>query len=525
MQASALAIFMVIGVVIEMTALASVIPFLALISDPESITQNAVYLKITQILPQLNMNDRDVILIFFATASLASGLMRTALNWLTLKISFAIGTDVASYVYESILSRSYQWHTSQNTSEIIGGMDKINVLITGVITPIMQLSAAIAISSGIAISLLLINFESTTIAGITFTIIYVLIIMASKSRISENDAIISKNLTKKINALQEGLGGIRDIILTNTQKIYHDRFFKIEKELREAQVSNIFISTSPRYIVEAVGMAIIAGIAYAAIGNSNDATTAIPIIGALAVGAQKILPHMQTIYHTWASIRGNQIKMSDVLLLLDEPNKKKDLNKKFNYDTRLLNIEKKDNYAESKKAPLMQMRDMGFRYAANTKWVFRDINLEIYGGDKIGIIGPTGGGKSTFIDILMGLLRPSEGELFVNGYELYGKKLVDWQLAIAHVPQTIYLIDGTITENIAFGQSSDDIDLKRIEWVINLVLLEEFIHSLPDKYNTRVGERGVMLSGGQRQRIGIARALYRRSKIFVFDEATSALAR
>jgi len=235
---------------------------------------------------------------------------------------------------------------------------------------------------------------------------------------------------------------------------------------------------------------------------------AIPVLGTLALGAQKLLPILQTIYASWTSMQGDQASLRDALDLLDQPMPKYSLQASpdivsFKHDIVLDNI--------------------SFRYTSQAPWIFQDLNLRIHKGERIGFIGSTGCGKSTLLDIVMSLLQPIDGRLIIDNLPLGLKHQRAWQSHIAHVPQTIFLADATIAENIAFGVPKDEIDLDRVRDSAQKAQISVTIKSWDNQYDTKVGERGIRLSGGQRQRIGIARAFYKQADVIILDEATSAL--
>jgi ATP-binding cassette subfamily B protein len=311
-----------------------------------------------------------------------------------------------------------------------------------------------------------------------------------------------------VKALQEGLGGIRDVLLDGTQPVYCDIYRQADHPLRRAQGNNVFIGGSPRYIMEAVGMVLIAALAYALSRQVGGIATALPVLGALALGAQRLLPALQQIYGAWASIAGSHASLADTIELLDQ-----------SLPAELL---------QPAPAPLLIQQDIRFdavrfRYTSDSPLVLDGLNLTIPRGARVGFVGSTGSGKSTTLDLLMGLLMPTEGELLVDGQPISGIRVRAWQQTIAHVPQSIYLADSTLAENIAFGVPRNAIDLDRVQQAARQAQIADFIESSPEGYQAYVGERGIRLSGGQRQRIGIARALYKQASVLVFDEATSAL--
>jgi ABC-type multidrug transport system fused ATPase/permease subunit len=337
---------------------------------------------------------------------------------------------------------------------------------------------------------------------------YAAITWAFRRRLRLNSRRIASERTLLIKALQEGLGGIRDVLLDGTQPVYCDVYRQADVPLRRAQANIAVIGSGPRFIMEALGMVLIAVLAYGLRNRPGGMATALPVLGALALGAQRLMPALQQGYSAWTGILGSHGSLADALELLDQP-----------VPAELL---------QPAPDPLpfqdaIRFEGVRFRYASEGPWVLDDLNLTVRKGARVGFVGATGSGKSTALDLLMGLLTPTEGAVLVDGQPISGNRARAWQRTIAHVPQSIYLADTTIAENIAFGIPRDAIDLSRVKEAARQAHIADFIESRDEGYNAFVGERGVRLSGGQRQRIGIARALYKRASVLVFDEATSAL--
>jgi ATP-binding cassette subfamily B protein len=260
--------------------------------------------------------------------------------------------------------------------------------------------------------------------------------------------------------------------------------------------------------MEALGMVLIAALAYVLSQQVGGIATALPMLGAMALGAQRMLPAMQQGFSAWASIAGTHASLGDIIALLDQP-----------LPAELL---------QPAPAPLLFQKDIRFntvrfRYTVDGPWVLDGLSLVIPKGARVGFVGSTGSGKSTTLDLLMGLLSPTEGQFLVDGQSKSGNSLRAWQRSIAHVPQSIFLADASLAENIAFGVPPNTIDLDLVHQAACQAQIADFIESSPEGYQSNVGERGIRLSGGQRQRIGIARALYKQASVLVFDEATSAL--
>jgi ATP-binding cassette subfamily B protein len=308
--------------------------------------------------------------------------------------------------------------------------------------------------------------------------------------------------------LQEALGGIRDVLLDGTQQLYCNIYRQANQPLRRAQGNNAFIGGSPRFAVEALAIAVIAVLTYALSQRQGGITSALPTLGAIALGAQRLLPALQNCYAAWASIVGNQGSLSEMIDLLDQP--------------------VPEEMLQPPPAPLpfkqsIRLDAVSYRYEKEGVFVVSDLSITIPKGARVGFVGHTGSGKSTTLDLIMGLLTPTRGQILVDGRPIEGVNRRAWQRNIAHVPQSIFLADASLAENIAFGVPPEEFDMERVRQAARRAQIAEFIEGLPDGYQTRVGERGARLSGGQRQRIGIARALYKRASVLAFDEATSAL--
>lgn len=513
--------FLMLGAALaEMATLGAVVPFLALLADP-TVANNYPLLK--TVLTLFGAEDGNVLLsagILFCMITISAAMIRMFMMWSSMRFAYGLGADIGGEVYRRTLCQPYSWHVSQNSSQVLAGIDKVNSVVGEVLTPIMQGIVGFVMVIGILVMLLSIDWQTALIAGGGFTVMYGITTFVLRNKVKSNSQIISVNMSLRVQAVQEGLGGIRDVLLDGTQPIYQHRFARFDYAMRRAQSSNAVIGASPRYIIEAAGMVLIVALAYWLSPRQGGLTGAIPVLGALAIGAQKLLPQMQLVYASWSSINGSRNQLEDVLAFLINPmaSENRQAISVTDYKNKFLK-----DFACSKQAPLIALRNVSFRYKSNTPEVLDNINLEISQGSRVGFIGKTGSGKSTLIDLIMALLQPTSGQIEIGGIALNEHNCKSWQLRIAHVPQAIYLSDATMAENIAFGVPLEKIDLQRVKMVARKAQLSDFIESQPAQYQTYVGERGVRLSGGQRQRIGLARALYKKADILVLDEATSAL--
>lgn len=453
----------------------------------------------------------DVITVVFCLATLFAGLLRLYLLWLTSRISFGIGSDLSLKIYRSALYKPYKLHISQSSSLILSALsNKVDIVIYQIINPILLAISSLIIFASIMVSLFVFRPVLTLVIFVGFGVIYGLIVLVTKNKLESNSKSISTSSIGSIKIIQEGLGAIRDIIIDKSQEIYCEDFKSNDERLRRAQSSNQFIGGSPRSLVEMLGIILIAMIALIFSRYSKEGVAVIATLGVLALGVQRLLPLLQQLYHSWANITGSESQLKEVVDLLNQPHEKIKVD--------LLQAGKNIVFSKA-----IEVKNLGFSYSEGAPFVLKNVNLIINKGERLGIVGPTGSGKSTFLDILMGLLIPTTGTISVDGLVIDDQTVHAWQSKICHVPQDIYLSDKTIMENIAFGVGEGAIDIDKVRKSAIRAELDQTIEKWPEQYKTVVGERGVKLSGGQRQRIGIARALYKQSELIIFDEATSSL--
>ncbi|EJO68954.1 ABC transporter ATP-binding protein [Leptospira kirschneri] len=509
-QFGILLVLLVISSLSEMVSIGAVIPFLGVLTTPEKVFDMPYIQPIKEYLRIFNPQELILPLTLgFIIIAIFTGLIRLLVLWMGNRLSFASGADLSLDIYRKTLYQPYRIHVMRNSSEIMGGiLGKASGLVPALILPIINTLGGILIIGTILIALILFNPAISISVFIGFGVIYGIIGYVTRKRLSIIGKIKSEEYTRVIKILQEGLGGVRDILLDGNQAVYCKIFEESDQKFRRASAESAFIGGSPRFLIESFGMILLAIFAYLLSRSDSGLVTVLPLLGAIALGAQRILPILQQVYQSWVTIKGNEKAFWDVLELLDQ------------------NI---PEYIDLNIKPLkfsdcVRIEDLAFRYHPDQSWVIKDLSFNIYNGDRIGFIGVTGSGKSTLLDIVMALLEPSKGKLVVDNQIIDSNTIKRaWQANIAHVPQSIYLSDSTIAENIAFGISLDQIDFDRVRMAAKQAQIDSHIMSLKDGYNTFVGERGIRLSGGQRQRIGIARALYKEASVIIFDEATSAL--
>ena len=509
-QFVALFALMLVSALAEVVSLGAVLPFLAVLTAPERLF---AYPLVANLAQGLGINSASGLIlpltVLFATAALLAGGLRMLLLWTSMRLGLTSGSDLSIELYRRTLYQPYQVHVSRNSSEVIAGItQKVNGVAFGILQPVLVLLSSVLLLVAIVSVLVVIDPFAATVAAVGFGASYTLIAVLNRRRLRRNSELVAREQTQVVKALQEGLGGIRDVLLDNAQPLYCEIYRQADYPLRRAQSDSQFINNSPRYAMEAIGMVLIALLAYALSLQKGGIGNALPVLGALALGAQRLLPALQQGYGAWATIVSCQASLAETLDFLDQP---------LPAEAGLPSPVPLDFRDE------IRFENVCFRYSDTTPWVLDGLDLQIKKGSRIGFVGSTGSGKSTTLDLLMGLLSPSSGRLLVDGQPVTGTHLRAWQGTIAHVPQSIFLADTSLAENIAFGVPKAKIDMARVREAARQAQIADFIESRPGGYDVHVGERGVQLSGGQRQRIGIARALYKRASVLIFDEATSAL--
>jgi ABC-type multidrug transport system fused ATPase/permease subunit len=498
---------MLAGGAAELFTIAAVVPLLAVLAGSGAPGHS----QVTQILQATGLDvsrlPLAVLAAIFCAGAVGSAVIRIVLTWSSQKLVFRIGYDLSVTLYSRVLHQPYDFHVKLNSSRIISDVTGIQRLLMGMILPLMQGVSSFVISLFILAGLLLINPQAALIAFAGIGSIYAVVSLWARPRLRRNGTFIKLTSRARVKTVQEGLGGIRDVLLDNTQSLYVKKFSKIEGQLRDAQAENALVGATPRFIVEALGMVVIVGLALFLTGEGSIQTS-LPVLAALALGAQKLLPLLQQTYNGWTNISGSEAILLSVVELLQQP-----VAERFDED-RSVPVEFNEEIG---------VRDLSFHYSPGSANVLKAIDITIPKGAFVGFVGESGAGKSTLVDLLMGFLKPTGGSILIDGVPLTEENLLSWQGQIAHVPQHIFLSDGTIVENVAFGLPARKVDLERVVEACRRAELHDFVASLPAGYETFVGERGVRLSGGQRQRLGLARALYKKASVLVLDEATSAL--
>jgi len=510
-QVVALSFVAVASALAELVSLGSVLPFLAVLTEPERIWLSPWVRQIAALAgwaspSQLLTPAASV----FALAAVITAGIRLLNLWLGGRLAAAIGSDLSCEVYRRTLFQPYAVHVQRNSGTVINAITAQIGTAVAALNQVVVTTTATLVATFLLVGMLLINWGIAIASAGVFGAAYLLIGFYGRKTLADNGRAIDKARTGVLKALQEGLGAIRDVLLDGTQLVYLEIYRKSDRPQRRFAASNQFLSAFPRFFLEALGLLFIAFLAGLLVVQKGSGPAALPVLGAFALGAQRLLPSLQQSYAGWSSLKSYNAELSGVLAMLEQP---------------LPAVAEQVQPFDFKRA--ISLKGVKFRYALDAPSVLSSLSIDVAAGERVGVVGSTGSGKSTAVDLLMGLLDPTEGEIFVDGLPLHDpahpERLLAWRAAIAHVPQSIYLADSTIAENIAFGVPTKNIDYSRVRLAAEQAQIASFIEASPEGYDSFVGERGIRLSGGQRQRLGIARALYKQASVLILDEATSAL--
>jgi ATP-binding cassette, subfamily B, bacterial PglK len=503
-------LLMFVSAIAEAISIGSIIPFLAVLSAPKKLFENA---WMTPFLLIFNIDAPDKLLLpitfLFGIITIISGGIKLSLLWIQNRVCFGISETLTKDAYLRTLYQPYESHIKRNSSEIISGIiGKVGGVVFISIIPVLNIISSSVVLFFVIGLLLWVNVVITLLTLLAFVIVYLFVLQVTKNQLLKEGQIITTEQNQMVKVLQEGLGGIREIILNGSQRA-HIRFFQRSNiPLRRSSGNIAIIGGVPRHLIETTGIIILACVAYYVIISAEDIALVIPSLGVLAMCAQRTLPLLQQIYVGLSTLRGGAAILSDAINILSQKTGENLFNSNL-VDIEFINC--------------VSFKNISFSYSSDAPKILDEINLVIRQGSRVGVVGITGGGKSTFLDIFMGLLTPTAGQITIDDCHLVGGSVGAWQKLIAHVPQQVFLADTTIAENIAMTTMDDGLDMRRVISSARKAQIADTIEALEEGYETIVGERGIKLSVGQRQRIGIARAFYKNANVFVLDEATSAL--
>ena len=511
-----LQVLVVIMAFAEIVGVASIIPFMALVGDMSVLEQENIIAQVYQA-SGIDSPRKFVFLLGVGVLVMLflSALISMFTTWRLSMFANKVGTEIADRLYTHYLKQGWLYHASGSSAQLTKKIANETTRVTSVVLlPLMQMNARIALSCFMSIAIFIYDPKVAIIGLVAFAVAYFILYKLVRKVLQRNGQSISAVYEQRFRLMNEGFGGIKDVLLLGRDDDFIKRFHQSGKILASTQGTNTALAQVPRYFMELVAFgAMIALVLYLIATHDGNLGVVLPIVSVYALAGFKLLPAFQQIYRSVAEIKGNISAFESIREDLFESTEQSVVERQMG-ERNLADIHLKNE---------ILLENIKFTYPKKSIPAVNELTMAIKANSVVGVVGPSGSGKSTLIDILLGLIEPQSGELKVDGRPITRNNLRAWQNTIGFVPQSIFLSEGTIAANIAFGIPEEKINFKQVRKAIRLAHIEELIESLEEGIHTKVGERGVQLSGGQRQRIGIARALYYEADVLVFDEATSAL--
>ena len=510
-QVAGLLVLMLVGAFVEVLTISSIVPVIAVLADLQSAEDRFNAATALEAFEPLFGDDLILTaVLLFVLLALLSAAVRIFISRIVFWVSAKVASDLAIAIFKSTLSRSYEWHISRNSAETIAGVTKVNNVIASILNPLLSAIVALTVSVFILSFLVFLEPKVMVAACLIFCFAYVSVGVLVKRKLDENSNTISAMTTASTQLVQESSHSVRNVILDRLQGLVSSKFERVSGLLYEALGKNSFIAAFPRYFIESVIIICSMIAVYHFSTSEGGLLAALPVLGAFALGAQRLLPQLQQVYIAWSSISGNYELLNDVLSLASDQDNE--------YATG-----EDESVATESQFEELRFDNVFFKYPGSDRFVLENVSLSISAGEKIGIVGVTGSGKSTLLDLILGLIDPNVGSVQINKVDmsLFGKP--NWFNLLSHVPQHVFLRDTSIMENISFGSDCQAALQENVRVSARIAQIEADVMAMPHGFETLCGEAGDSLSGGQRQRVGIARAIFKGSPVLILDEATSAL--
>lgn len=499
--------------VLQLAAIGFMSPFLNLISSNKSIDENLI---LSFLYNNLDFNNQRSFTMFVGLIALMllviSNAFAMLVSWLLLRFAWMRNHSLSFKLLQTYLHKPYLYFLSNNSSELEKNMlSEVQQAIQGMLIPGMQMLSNAVIAVSIIVFLLLLDPLLALTTAATLTLAYAAvfgIVQRKLKRIGKERVVANK---ERFQTAAESLGGVKEIKLLGNEDFFLDKYARASSTYARNMALSDALSFIPRYAIDTIAFGGLLVIILYMLASNQSIDKIIPIVGLYAFAGYKLMPALQQIYRALTKARFNAAAVDIVARDLAGLATARQLQQSQNIEA--LDFKKE-----------IVLKDIDFSYPESKEKLFSKLNLTIKANTQVAFVGTTGSGKSTVVDIILGLLKPDSGEITIDGTKLSQDNLRNWQRNIGYVPQNIFLSDNTIAENIAFGVAKEDIDMEAVKKAAKIADLFDFIENeMDNSFETIVGERGVRLSGGQRQRIGIARALYHDPAILVLDEATSAL--
>ena len=497
---------------LEILGVASILPFISLVSNNDIILENNIFSKVYIYFNFSDVNEFILFSGFFVLLLLLISSFSAIVTTVLLS-NFAnqITAQISIRLFKHYVNQKWLYHLNTSSSYIINNLSQECSRVTGGIAdPTMQMISRICFAIPMSLGIFIVNPLVATCGLLIFLFSYFIIYKTIRKKVFNNGIIVSKSSAEKFKVINETFGGIKNVILSNVGMHFMDKFNTQSFASAKATALNTILLRIPKYLIEfvAFGFTVIL-IIFLNSHNKGNFVSIIPQLAFFTLAGYKLLPSFQQIYMNISSIKTNISALNSIEKDLQNSTEKKEIYK-----------ENKENFNNFK---TIILKDLNFSFKKRKKFQITNLNLNINANSIVGIAGQSGSGKSTIANLILGLLEPTSGEIKIDGKVLDYRNMKSWQKNIGYVPQSIFLCEGSLKENIAFGIDYKNIDNELVEKAVKLAELSSFINTLPEYLDTNLGERGVQLSGGQQQRVGIARALYHDPNILIFDEATSSL--
>lgn len=510
-RAGLLLVMILITAFLDMVSVASIMPFMAVLMNPEVVESNR-WLALAYSRSGF-VDHRDFLFflgLFVAAALIVSIVFKALMQWALFHFSGMCAHSLACRLLKGYLSLPYTCFLNRNSADLGKSiLSETGHVVGGILNPLMQLLA----QGTVALFLIFLLVWADTVLAITVALVlggtYSLVYLAIRHYLTGIGADRVMANRERFQVIQEALGGIKEVKIFGREKSFFSRFVQPSFRFAKHQVNNQIAGLMPRYVLEIVAFGGILLMALYLFKTHGDVNHVLPLLALYAFAGYRLLPALQQLYQHAVKIRFSQPALESL---------SRDINEYQHIE------DEGQDAARLIPDKAIILKNITFRYPSAPAPALKSMNLEIPVRTAVGLVGSTGSGKTTSVDIILGLLRPETGGLLVDDTPIAPDNVRAWQRSLGYVPQQIYLADDTVAANIAFGIPPEEIDQAAVERAARIAALHQFVtNELPNGYQTMVGERGVRISGGQRQRIGIARALYHDPAVLIFDEATSAL--